>query len=172
MSSKSLTIESGWYVQSEYLKVDLWGFTNAVEQLPKDDVEPISGDLNMKMRNSLNNYTTTKNDEVDDFGGTLSAATLQTIIEYTTRPGGTVVTFNAQFGAMYLAGDNCGRRVFGTESYSYFKTHASDTVTELVGVIVPEQEEVLNVQTSNPRRKKKTVSKGPHTCEFSSIFLR
>lgn len=132
----------------------------------------ICDDLNLKMRNSLTNFTTPKSESIDNFGGTLSPAILQSIIEYTTKPGGTVVTFNAHFGAIFLAGENCGRMVFGTESYPYFKAHASDRVTELVGVLVPELEQELDRQKSIPeKRKKKKPFVRPNTCEFSTVCL-
>ena len=48
-----------------------------------------------------------------------------------------VITFNAQFGAIYEAAENCGGLVFGTQCWDHFGDSASVTVTSLVGDIPP-----------------------------------
>src|SRR5450759_2122045 len=96
--------------------------------------------MDMRTRSVIYNYTKPKSaakDYEDHFSGTLSPAALQTRLEYTTRPGDVVVTFNAQFGAIYEAAENCGRLVFGTECWEHFADAASLTMTSLVGDIPP-----------------------------------
>ena len=94
----------------------------------------IHEELDMVKSRSICNYTrtkTTSNDD-DEFSGTLAAAALQCILEYTTRPGDIVLTLNAQFGAIFDAADNCGRLVFGTEGFSHFGNAAKDEVIQLL----------------------------------------
>jgi hypothetical protein len=92
----------------------------------------------MRNRSTLHNYTKASEDVVDDMcSGTLSKAILQCIMEYTTMPGDTVVTFDAQFGAIYAAADNCGRLVFGGENRPHFQNLAEFLVIKLTGQPTP-----------------------------------
>lgn len=99
----------------------------ALERLPKDIVTPISPNMDMVKRGHIYNYS-----KSPDCSGTLSPAALQTIMEYTTRPGNVVATLNAQFGAIYEAAENCGRLVFGSEDVDHFGSHARKTIKSLV----------------------------------------
>lgn len=115
--------------QREYLKVDLLQFSTAKGEYPKDKQDCITADLDMIDRDALTNITEGVEDE---FAGTLSPATLQCILEYTTIPSGIVLSFNAQFGAIYSAAENCGRMAFGAEGWPHFGEHALNKVKELV----------------------------------------
>jgi histidinol-phosphate/aromatic aminotransferase/cobyric acid decarboxylase-like protein len=90
--------------------------------------------MDMTATTTIHNYTKDvgRAGDNDRFSGTLSPAALQTIMEYTTRPGDVVVTFTAQFGAIYTAAQNCGRTVFGTESFAHFGDDAERTVRRII----------------------------------------
>ena len=122
-------------IQEEYSHLAIFRFVDSTMRLPKEYPSPISADMDMKNRSVIYNFTKPKGadpEEDDPFSGTLSVAALQTIMEYTTRPGDVVVTFNAQFGQVYEAAENCGRLVFGSEFHGHFGDHARCTVQHLV----------------------------------------
>ena len=101
-------------IQDEYAQATVWRRAGSLSKLPREYVTPINADMDMIGRSVLYNFTKDKSlaeDEEDRYSGTLSSAALQTIMEYTTVPGDVVVTFNAQFGAVYQAAENCGRLV-------------------------------------------------------------
>ena len=122
------------FAQDTYSQVEIFRFTESEDRCPKDNVHPFHEELNMVMMSSICNYTKASNVDVkyDQYADTLSAGALQTILEYTTRPGDTVFTLNAQFGAIYEAAENCGRLVFGTECHAHFQNLANQRMIDLV----------------------------------------
>lgn len=122
------------FFQQEYTHLDLFHNRGCSERYPRDkSVEPINKDLDMAGRSTLRNYTKAKGkaNKEDKYSGTLSAATLQCIMEYTTKPGGIVFTLNAQFGAVYNAAENCGRLVYGGESMEHFGGESTMRIRQL-----------------------------------------
>lgn len=119
---QNLTVEC--LIQEEYSQISVFRFAASNDRLPKDSASPICADMDMTTRSVIYNYTKPKGgakDEPDRYSGTLSPAALQTIMEYTTRPGDVVVTFNAQFGAIYEAVENYGRMVFASEYWDHLE---------------------------------------------------
>ena len=115
------------------MKLDLWSRTGTVT-LPKEKALAVSDDLLLDKKNYLNNFTQrVPGGEIDPRAGTLSAGTLQALLEYTTKPRDIVLTFNAHFGQIYLAAENCGRLVFGTEGFKYFGETAENRVNRTIG---------------------------------------
>jgi hypothetical protein len=101
--------------------------------LPKDKLaKPFHEYIDMSSSTSLYNYTAIDAARLDTFAGTLSPATLQCILEYTTQPRDIVLSFNAQFGSIFNAAENCGRFVFGTERpLEYFANQAAGVAAGL-----------------------------------------
>ena len=133
----------GCLMQEDYALLTIFRFATCSDTLPRDDISPLCEDMDMRSRSVIYNYTNPSNavDAVDRRSGTLSPAALQTILEYTTRPGDVVVTFNAQFGAIYEAAENCGRLVFGSEGFEHFGNDARVTVTTLIGDIPADEQQ-------------------------------
>ena len=123
-----------WLFQQPYSQLEVIRFKSSNDRCPKDgDLELIHQELDLVGGTSMSNYTKAFADNVDDrFSGTLSAAALQCILEYTTRPGDAVLTLDAQFGAIFEAAENCGRLVYATEAHEYFKNDAKEAMAELV----------------------------------------
>ena len=139
-------------IQDEYATLSIFRRKTSLDRLPRETKpSPICADLDMINRSCIYNYTKPKGaaaDEADRFSGTLSATALQTILEYTTRPGDVVVTFNAQFGAIYEAAENCGRLVFGSECFQHFGNEARSVVQGLVGEVPPPVQRKAKTRTT------------------------
>lgn len=97
------------------MKLEIIAVKGNKSVLPKFYVSPIIDDLCPTTNNSLSNFTKEDSDASDGHAGTLSIATLQCIIEYLTSPGEIIFSWNAHFGAIYRAANNCGQFVFGLE---------------------------------------------------------
>lgn len=112
--------------------MEVFRFYESSDICPKTvPMQPIHKEVDLVLSSSMSNYTRAKDDKKDESSGTLSAAALQCILEYTTRPGDIVLTLNAQFGAIYDVAENCGRLVFGTESHPHFQNKAFARLNEL-----------------------------------------
>ena len=98
--------------------------------LPRDtEVKPLES-LNIAIQGAMANVTDSR--QADRYSGTLSTGVLQSILEYTTLPGDIVFTLNAQFGAIYHAAENCGRLVYGTESFKHFEDESQEQIEKLL----------------------------------------
>ena len=113
--------------------MEVFRFHESSDICPKTvAMQPIHKEVDLLLSTSMSNYTRAKDEEKDESSGTLSAAALQCMLEYTTRPGDIVLTLNAQYGAIYDAAENYGRLVFGTESHPHFQNKAFKRQTELL----------------------------------------
>src|SRR5450759_801874 len=159
-------------VIQDYSRLAIFWFADSTMRLPKEYPSPISADMDMKNRSVIYNFTKPKGadpEEDDPCFGTLSVAALQTIMEYTTRPGDVVVTFNAQFGQVYEAAENCGRLVFGSEFHGHFGDHARCTVQHLVEGEADEGQPDVQ-QQGTTAEKRTTTSKSDEELEPSKLF--
>jgi hypothetical protein len=121
--------------------------------LPKDKLaKPLHpAYMNMSSLTSIHNFTTIAADRMDTFAGTLSPATLQCILGYTTQPRDIVLSFNVESGEIFNATENYSRMVFGTKCpLEHFGNNAAGLVVALrttTKVNLESEEEITPART-------------------------
>src|SRR5450759_5582264 len=100
------------YKRQAYSHMEVFRFHESSDICPKTvAMQPIHKEVDLLLSTSMSNYTRAKDEEKDESSGTLSATSLQCMLEYTTRPGDIVLTLHAQYGAIYDEAEKCGRLV-------------------------------------------------------------